>query len=82
MSRIEMIGFHEAEGKLKEIYDGLLDQRGKLAATLVVASAMLLMQKGFFKYPGGKAYLFPPEGNNETYGKPPKWLETDEWFNL
>ncbi len=38
MSRIEAIGFHEAEGKLKEIYDGLLDQRGKLAAVHTIQS--------------------------------------------
>ncbi len=50
--------------------------------TGVVASAMLAMQKSFFKYPGGNDYLPPPEGNNKTYGKPPDWLKTEEWFDF
>ncbi len=38
MPRINTIGLHEAEGKLKEIYEGLLDQRGKLAAVHTIQS--------------------------------------------
>lgn len=47
-----------------------------------IASGMLAMQKGFFDYPGGEAYLPPPDGKNETYGDPPDWLDTKEWFEL
>lgn len=50
--------------------------------TGLVSSAMLSMQKNFFSYPGGKEYLPPPEGNNKTYGKPPDWLRTEEWFDI
>jgi reductive dehalogenase len=46
------------------------------------SSAMLAMQKGFFNYPGGEGYLPPPDGKNATYGKPPEWLQSDEWFEL
>ena len=47
-----------------------------------VSSAMLAMQKNFFDYPGGNEYLPPPEGNNETFGEPPDWLKTEEWFDF
>ncbi len=49
--------------------------------TGLFASGMLAMQKNFFSYPGGEAYLPPPDGSNKTYIDPPKWLKTDEWFN-
>ncbi len=48
--------------------------------TGLFASGMLAMQKSFFAYPGGEAYLPPPDGSNQTYIDPPKWLNTDEWF--
>ena len=50
--------------------------------TGVFSSALLTMQKKFFKYPGGQEYLPPPDGNNETFNEAPEWLRTEEWFNL
>ncbi len=38
MARIQTIGYNQSEGKLKEIYDGLLDKRGKLAAVHIIQS--------------------------------------------
>ncbi len=38
MTRIQTIGYGEAEGRLKEIYDGLIGQRGKLAAVHTIQS--------------------------------------------
>lgn len=38
MARIETIGHNEARGKLKEIYDNLLEQRGKLAEVHTIQS--------------------------------------------
>ncbi len=46
------------------------------------SSAMLSMQKNFFEYPGAQEYLPPPDGKNATYGKPPEWLKTEEWFDI
>ncbi len=50
--------------------------------TGITSSAMLAMQKNFFNYPGGDQYLPPPEGENKTYGNPPDWLITEEWFDF
>ncbi len=50
--------------------------------TGLVASGLLAMQKKFFEYPGGQAYLPPPDGNNQTYLDAPDWLRTEEWFDL
>ncbi len=38
MTRIKTIGYGEANGRLKEIYDGLIGQRGKLAAVHTIQS--------------------------------------------
>lgn len=48
----------------------------------LAASTMLEMQKKFFRYPGGQQYYPPPDGNNASYMPAPKWLKTDEWFNI
>lgn len=50
--------------------------------TGLFAPAMLAMQKKFFDYPGAQEYLPPPDGSNKTYLDPPKWLRTDEWFDM
>ena len=50
--------------------------------TGVTSKAMLEMQKNFFDYPGANEYLPPPDGNNKTFGKPPDWLLTEEWFDV
>lgn len=50
--------------------------------TGLFSSAMLAMQKKFFKYPGGQEYLPSPDGNNKTFGEAPDWLMTEEWFNI
>lgn len=38
MSRIKVIGYEESEGKLREIYDGLISSRGKLADVHMIQS--------------------------------------------
>ncbi|MFO7874916.1 MAG: peroxidase-related enzyme [Bacteroidales bacterium] len=38
MTRIAVVDYPEADGRLKEIYDGILDQRGKLAAVHTIQS--------------------------------------------
>ena len=38
MARIKVIDYKHAEGRLKEIYDGLLDRRGKLADVHTIQS--------------------------------------------
>jgi len=50
--------------------------------TGVVSSALLWMQKAFFKYPEARDFLPPPEGKNATYHEPPDWLITEEWFDV
>jgi len=46
------------------------------------STALLAMQKKFFKYHGGQEYLPPPDGNNKTFNDAPEWLKTEEWFDL
>ncbi len=50
--------------------------------TGLFSSAMLSMQKNFFDYPGGDEYLPPPDGNNKTFNEGPRWLRTEEWFDM
>jgi reductive dehalogenase len=50
--------------------------------TGIVASLLLWMQKGLFKYPTAKEFLPPPSGKNATYHEPPDWLQTDKWFDI
>jgi epoxyqueuosine reductase len=47
--------------------------------TGLVSSALLWMQKSFFKYPKAKDFL-PPA--NKTYHEPPDWLKTEDWFKI
>nr|NQU92734.1 reductive dehalogenase [Bacteroidota bacterium] len=46
------------------------------------STALLAMQKKFFKYHGGQEYLPPPDGTNETFNDAPGWLKTEEWFDI
>jgi epoxyqueuosine reductase len=50
--------------------------------TGLVSSALLWMQKAFFKYPKAKDYMPPPLGTNATYHKPPDWLLTENWLDV
>ena len=50
--------------------------------TGITSSALLWMQKAFFKYPKPNEFLPPPKGSNATYHKPPDWLLTEKWFDV
>lgn len=50
--------------------------------TGIVSTGLLWMQNNFFRYPKAKDFMPPPLGNNATYHKPPKWLVSEEWFNV
>ncbi|MFC1891777.1 reductive dehalogenase [Thermodesulfobacteriota bacterium] len=50
--------------------------------TGIVSTMLLWMQKAFFKYPGARDFMPPPEGKNATYHRPPDWLITEEWFDV
>ncbi len=48
----------------------------------IFSTALLGMQKKFFKYHGGQEYLPPPDGNNKTFNEAPDWLRTEEWYDI
>jgi len=50
--------------------------------TGLVASGLLAMQKGFFTYPEANEFLPPPDGENKVYHEPPKWLKSENWFEM
>ena len=47
-----------------------------------VSTALLWMQKTFFRYPKARDFLPPPKGRNATYHAPPDWLITENWFDV
>lgn len=50
--------------------------------TGLFSSALLGMQKKFFKYHGGQEYLPPPDGHNKSFNDAPDWLKTEKWLDL
>jgi len=50
--------------------------------TGLVSTALLWMQKAFFKYPEARDFMPPPQGRNATYHEPPDWLLTEKWFKV
>lgn len=50
--------------------------------TGIMASMLLWVQKGLFKYPKASEFMPPPQGINATYHEPPDWLQTEKWFEV
>lgn len=49
--------------------------------TGLVASGLLAMQHGFFKYPEAEEFKSDWDGGKEaTYHNPPQWLRSEQWF--